>query len=795
MPRSPWKVNELEYFEAPAASVLMYHDFYPEGRQSGIEIIQHGERIAANGDLRLGVWKRPKVGERKASPRRRTVTVAGSYSDEGVDYTVRVAADGPSLRVQVDLARPLPREARGASFTLDLFAPAYWGKTFHLGGTSGVFPRQDNGIVEATPDGGRRRAPLATGRKLVIATEDPERRMTIARVGGDMDLMEGDWFQIRARVSEGATQNAAELVITPNQIRGWRRKPVIGFSQVGYHPDQRKRAVIELDPRTKELGEAAVLRVSPEGEVTEAFAAPLAGWGEFLRYRYATFDFTPVKVPGTYLVRYRQRQTLPFRIARDVYQRGVWEPTLETYLPVQMCHMRVDDDGLVWHGACHLDDALQAPAPLVHIDGYEQGPTTDTPFQPGEHIPGLNRGGWHDAGDDDLAAGAQAETTFVLALARETFGLETDRTTVRRDQRQVWLHRPDGVPDIIQQVTHGVENLLSGHRAAGHTFSGIIHSSQRQRISGDWATVSDGLIYDPSLGEDEVVDGRSGRNDDRWAFTSRDTAIEYKVIQALAAASRVLRGHDEALAEECLETAVGAWEYEQSHEPMTQHSAYVPRDREIQEVLAAVELLITTAEERYRQRLLALRPVIAADIAGEDCGVHTCAWAIARALPFAKDEAFAAALRQAVVHHREVVEAEIARNPYHIPWRPHIWGVGWDVQRFGVEQYFLVQAFPELFDREIVLSVVNYVLGCHPGSNISFACGVGAHTLTCEYGYLRAHWGYIPGAVVSGTALIRPDFPELKENFPFLWQQSEDVIAGAASYIFCILAADQLLNG
>jgi len=141
------------------------------------------------------------------------------------------------------------------------------------------------------------------------------------------------------------------------------------------------------------------------------------------------------------------------------------------------------------------------------------------------------------------------------------------------------------------------------------------------------------------------------------------------------------------------------------------------------------------------------------------------------------------------------VEADISTNPYRVPWHPHIWGVGWDVQRFAFEQYFLVQAFPDLFDREIVLSVVNYVLGCHPGSNISFACGVGAHTLTCEYGYLRAHWGYIPGAVVSGTALIRPDFPELKENYPFLWQQSEDVIAGAATYIFCILAADRLLSG
>jgi hypothetical protein len=48
--------------------------------------------------------------------------------------------------------------------------------------------------------------------------------------------------------------------------------------------------------------------------------------------------------------------------------------------------------------------------------------------------------------------------------------------------------------------------------------------------------------------------------------------------------------------------------------------------------------------------------------------------------------------------------------------------------------------------------------------------------------------------VVSGTALIRPDFPELLE-FPFLWQQTEYVLGGGSShYMFLVLAARQLLQ-
>ena len=111
-----------------------------------------------------------------------------------------------------------------------------------------------------------------------------------------------------------------------------------------------------------------------------------------------------------------------------------------------------------------------------------------------------------------------------------------------------------------------------------------------------------------------------------------------------------------------------------------------------------------------------------------------------------------------------------------------------------MRQYYLHRAFPELFDRELVLRVVNWVLGCHPSSNVSFVSGIGTNSLTAAYGTNRADYSYIPGGVASGVALIKPDFPEFKSDWPYLWQQSEYVISGAATYIFCILAADKLLT-
>jgi hypothetical protein len=65
---------------------------------------------------------------------------------------------------------------------------------------------------------------------------------------------------------------------------------------------------------------------------------------------------------------------------------------------------------------------------------------------------------------------------------------------------------------------------------------------------------------------------------------------------------------------------------------------------------------------------------------------------------------------------------------------------------------------------------------------------------TYYYGINRADWSYIPGGVSSGTAFIRPDFPELLD-WPYLWQQHEYVMGGGATnFMFLVLAADQLLE-
>lgn len=795
-----WTINQHEYLEAPGLAALLFHNYYPEGKQGGFEIIQHGDRVATNGDVRLGrtpgQWASfPKTDQRVVDAAGTVIAMPLRFEDVNLKYAIRVVADGKALRVIVDLEQPLSEDLIGkVSFNLELFPDSYFGKTFHLGETFGIFPRQFNGPKTIDAEGQFFSVPMAQGTTLSIAPEDPLRRMTIEAVsGGELNLVDGrstadnNLFVVYAMLPAGVSSNAIEWRILPHSVPEWRKESIMCLSQVGYHPDQEKKALIEYDPRNHLTEQAMLERIDANGNMLPALPIQPEPWGQFLCNRYAVVDFTTVREPGMYRLKYGPLTSSPFRISKDVYQQNVWQPTLETFFPVQMCHMEVRNGARVWHGACHLDDALQAPTSHDHFDGYRQGDNPDTPYEPLTHIDGLNRGGWHDAGDYDLAGGSQAMTTLLLALIRETFGVDTDQTTIRPEERLVLLHTPDGTPDIIEQVKHGVENLLSGYRVVGHSFLGIIAGTLEQYMHlGDACTMTDNRVYDASLKPNEVVDNRSGKQDDRWVFTSRSTALEYQMATALAAASRVLRGYDDTLADECLETAIKIWKYEHSHEPSEHRSGYVFGSFQMQEVSAAIELLITTDDDAYRQCLLDVWPVIEQHIKHLD-------WALARVLPLIHNVAFETQVRSLIQVNAEVLKDELAQNPFGVPFEPRIWGIGWQIQRYAVSQYFLIQAFPDLFDRENVLRVLNYALGCHPGSSTSLVSGVGADSLTVAYGVNRADWSYIPGGNVSGPNLIRPNFPEMKPK-PFIWQQTEYVMSGAATYMFCVLAADDLLN-
>jgi hypothetical protein len=77
--------------------------------------------------------------------------------------------------------------------------------------------------------------------------------------------------------------------------------------------------------------------------------------------------------------------------------------------------------------------------------------------------------------------------------------------------------------------------------------------------------------------------------------------------------------------------------------------------------------------------------------------------------------------------------------------------------------------------------------------NIPLVSGVWTQSKTFAYGNSRTDFTFIAGGGVPGMLLIKPDFPENKENWPFLWSETEYVVNLGAGYIFLVNAVNDLL--
>ncbi|WP_129642124.1 glycoside hydrolase family 9 protein [Peristeroidobacter agariperforans] len=788
-------LTEKEYFAAPGLDVLVFNNTYDglfsDAKIAGIELIHHGVRTATNGDVRLGPtpeqWDpTPAVKKRTVDKASGAIDVHLHYPQHKFEYVVHAEPSAAGVRISVALDRPLPRELEGkAGFNLEFLPSAYFTRTYLMDRNSGALPLYPFGPSGRDAKGETTRLPMATGHNLTLAPEDAERRVTITSNKAELALYDGrnqaqnGWFVVRSLLPAGKTGTVLEWTLSASTIPGWTRPAVIGHSQVGYGPSQQKIAVIEADPRAAAPSTAKLLKVNADGTMSEAFSAPPRPWGDYLRYRYYTFDFSTVQEPGLYMIEAGGQRTHAFRIAHDVLA-SAWQPTLDVYFPVAMDHMFVNEAYRVWHGASHLDDARQAAENKEHFDLYGGSPSNDSPFKAGEHIPGLNVGGWYDAGDFDLRTQTHYSVVQSLVDTWERYKPMRDETSINQERRHVEIHRPDGVPDLLQQIEHGTLFLISQYRVFGHAIPGIVEPDLGQYTHlGDAVTKTDNKIDDPT-------DPNSAK-DDRLAFTTATTALNYGSAAALAAASRALRGYRDALADECLSWAQKAWDFEGGRKPnLFAFGNTTGGNPEDEELRAAVELLLATKDAKYAARVNALWPAI-------DQRFMANAADAVRVMPLMGKD-FAAKLRARAAKYRDQSTAELKENPYGVPVTRAGWAGNGTVVAYSTAAFFLHTAFPDLFDREAVFRGLNFLYGTHPSSDISFVSGVGTHSKKVAYGNNRADFSFIAGGIVPGVLILKPDFPENKEDWPYLWGENEYVINVGASYIFLVHAAQELLN-
>ena len=839
------QLNDKEYFERQGVNVLVFSNSFNGGfndeKNSGIEIIHHGVRTVQGGAVRLNntpeQWDLvPKMTNRKVDRDNNSIEVSMRYDYYDFDSRVVVTAKGKAVEIAVWLDKPVPENLAGdAGFNIEFLPSQYWLKTYIMDGRLNRFPRYATSQTITRPNSQKPRQfkgfktyddrgtdrfidplPLETGHSIVIASDAPERMIRISSDDAELKLYDGrmlaqnGWFVLRSILPKGKTGKVITWTVEPNAVPGWVREPNIGFSQVGYTPEQPKVAVIELDKTDKPQTTASLIRIKDDGTEEQAFQGSISSWGPYFKYNYVKFDFSSVRQPGIYYIKYGNTKTNNFLIDAHVYDK-ITDATTDVWVPIHMNHMYVNEGYRTWHGEPFKEGYLQAP-PSDHFDLHSQGETTDTKYKPYELIPGLNVGGFFDAGDFDIETGSNINVVQNFIRTWELFKPQRDETFVSQKQRYVDLHRPDGVPDILQFIEHGTLNLVAQAEQIGHMSQTLSNSVlDNYHHLGDAASITDGLHYDPSLKPYEVsADGkRSGTPDDMWAFTTRSPQLDLRAATMFAAASRALKGYNDDLAERALAQSKRLMEEAtQLMNKRTERSAQEEEDfnwldgvetnnigadadnnrkklmersrrnsRQLGDLNTNLQLYAATQEKKYldnfeKQIWDALELRLSSNMQ-----------TALDAIPY-MDEAYKQKLRPYVVKYNEYIKGFDKQNPYGVPIGLGNWAGVNMVLNFGIAVNYAHIYFPDIVSKDEIYRVSNWLYGCHPYHNYSFVAVVGAaRPKQVFYGNNRADFSAIPGNVAPGLLFRRPDHFENFDDWPFLWGQNEGTIAGNTQYV------------
>ena len=837
------KMNDLDYFEARGTNVLVYNNLYNGGfydeKFAGLEIIQRGERICTGGGVRL--MNTPEqwdifgeITAREVNHADSSVEVEMTYRDYDFAPRLRVTPKDKGVLIQILLSKPVPQSLVGkAGFNLEFFPASYFGKNYLVDGMARILPKYPMHDTEVHPvsekitqyfgestfdDRGRGDflVPLAmsTGHQIVLAPEDDALRVGVTSdsevsIYDGRHLAQNGMFVLRSLLPAGKTGVVLEWYLEPSISKDWIRPANIGFSQVGYSPAQKKVAVAELDKNDTPAKTAKLLKVNPDGTKSVAKTIDAKFWGEFhYRYNYVQLDFSDVKEPGLYCIEYQGVETNAFPIDKNIYS-DKWHPSMDISLVVNMDHMEVNEAYRIWHGRANMDDALQAPANVRLHDGYTQGSETNDKYQPLEHIPGLAVGGWYDAGDFDIQANSVLTTTLDLGHIWTDFRPMRDQTLIDEKTQYADIHVPDGIPDNVQLIMHGTLNINAQIENIGFVAQVIGQPDMHHyHHLGDALTLTDGKIYDPSLKPYEVKGDRSGTPDDRFVFTSRfSPSGVMSDIVSLAAAYPALKEYFPEEAERSLKNALMLWDkYFEAAAPSANPAPQMGNRRGGMggdpRLNAAIELWFATGDQKYKDFFMPLveaqlqaRPAAAPanpNVGNAGFAMPMNLTSALRLYPY-MDKAFQDKVKALVPDYVKAITTNGRDNPYGVSISGATWGGNAQVISSAYNCYRIWKLFPDMIDPEFVLAGLNYLFGCHPYTNVSFVTAVGVNTKKVAYSNNRADYSVIPGGIVPGL-LVKEDFYENKDDYPFHWGENECCINTAPQYVALCLACDEIVQ-
>ena len=205
-----------------------------------------------------------------------------------------------------------------------------------------------------------------------------------------------------------------------------------------------------------------------------------------------------------------------------------------------------------------------------------------------------------------------------------------------------------------------------------------------------------------------------------------------------------------------------------------------------EELRAAVELVIATGDRKYAHRIEEMWSAVEENFEGH------AALAV-RSLPYLSDS-YRKKMKILVQKYKNHIDEIRKMNPFGVPVSKGGWAGNGRVVNFALTNYLLHREFPDIIEADDVYRGLNYIYGCHPGSDLSFVSGVGTVSKRIAYGNNRADFSFIAGGVVPGVLILKPDFPENKEDWPFVWAENEYVINLGSGYLYLVKAVIDLLQ-
>ena len=217
------------------------------------------------------------------------------------------------------------------------------------------------------------------------------------------------------------------------------------------------------------------------------------------------------------------------------------------------------------------------------------------------------------------------------------------------------------------------------------------------------------------------------------------------------------------------------------------------------DIATVLELYITTKEQKYLDRFEENIWTImeGSNRGGVDFGqfffLSRSLNPALKAVPY-MDAEYKEKIKGYIEKYRQSIEEMEKSNPYGLPVSRSGWGGSGMVVNAAITNFYAHEVFPEIIEKEHVFRGLNFIFGCHPYSNLSFVNAVGTKSKKVAYGTNRADFTTIAGGIVPGLLLLKPDFLENKDDWPFLWGENEVTIGGSAEYIVLSVAVNKLLE-